>query len=114
MESEPTSAADVQQMSYEAAREELMNVVRTLERGGVTLEESLSLWERGEALATRCEWWLTHAKERLEAARPSSVDNHETPHGSTGVGGDAAPTRDTQSAEPTPAPDSFRGEEDVF
>jgi exodeoxyribonuclease VII small subunit len=54
--------------SYEAARDELAEVVRKLEAGGVTLEESLALWERGEALATTCQGWLDGAKARLDAA----------------------------------------------
>lgn len=56
------------QLSYEEAREELIEVVRTLEQGGVTLEESLALWERGEALATACQQWLNGARTRLEQA----------------------------------------------
>jgi exodeoxyribonuclease VII small subunit len=59
--------------SYEEAREELIEVVRTLEAGGTTLEESLALWERGEALAARCEEWLIGAKARLEAARAGTA-----------------------------------------
>ncbi len=54
--------------SYEEAREELIEVVRTLEAGGTTLEESLSLWERGEALATMCQEWLDGARKRLDEA----------------------------------------------
>lgn len=53
--------------SYEEAREELIEVVRTLETGGITLEESLALWERGEALATLCQEWLDGARKRLDA-----------------------------------------------
>jgi exodeoxyribonuclease VII small subunit len=54
--------------SYEEAREELIEVVRALEAGGVTLEESLALWERGEKLATICQEWLDGARARLDAA----------------------------------------------
>ena len=54
--------------SYEAAREELIEVVRRLETGGSTLEESLALWERGEALARICQQWLDGARRRLDAA----------------------------------------------
>lgn len=54
--------------SYEEAREELVEVVRTLEAGGTTLEESLALWERGEALATLCQEWLDGARQRLDDA----------------------------------------------
>src|SRR5947209_8103950 len=49
---------DIRGMSYEQARDALVAVVDRLERGGSTLEESLALWERGEALAARCETWL--------------------------------------------------------
>ena len=54
--------------SYEAARDELAEVVRALEAGGTTLEESLVLWERGEELAKLCQEWLDGAKARLDAA----------------------------------------------
>jgi exodeoxyribonuclease VII small subunit len=55
-------------LSYEAAREELIDTVRRLEAGGTTLEESLALWERGEALAKRCQEWLDGARKRLDGA----------------------------------------------
>lgn len=65
-----TAVADeVAQMGYEQARDQLVEVVRRLEAGGAPLEESLRLWERGEALASRCQQWLDGARERLEAAR---------------------------------------------
>jgi len=57
-----------EQIPYEQAREELVEVVRALEAGGITLEESLALWERGEKLATLCQSWLDGARERLDAA----------------------------------------------
>jgi exodeoxyribonuclease VII small subunit len=53
--------------SYETARDELADVVRRLEAGGTTLEESLALWERGEELARTCQDWLDGAKARLDA-----------------------------------------------
>lgn len=59
----------IAELSYEQARDELIDVVTRLEQGAVTLEESIALWERGEALAARCEEWLHGAKTRLEAAR---------------------------------------------
>ena len=58
---------DPAKRSYETARDELNDVVRRLEAGGATLEESLSLWERGEALAAVCQEWLDGAKARLDA-----------------------------------------------
>lgn len=65
---------DVDALSYEQAREELVAVVSRLEAGGVSLEESLALWERGEALADRCESWLEGAKARLAAARDKAQE----------------------------------------
>ena len=56
--------------SYEQARDELTDIVRRLEAGGVTLEESLALWERGEELARICQELLDGAKARLAAAAP--------------------------------------------
>ncbi len=53
---------------YEEARAELVDVVRALEAGGTTLEESLALWERGETLARICQEWLDGARARLDAA----------------------------------------------
>ncbi|MGJ9373755.1 exodeoxyribonuclease VII small subunit [Nesterenkonia sp. CF4.4] len=60
---------DIETMSYERAREELISVVTKLETGGAPLEESLALWQRGEALADRCERWLDGARTRLEEVR---------------------------------------------
>ena len=57
------------QLSYEEARDELAKVVATLEAGGVGLEESLKLWERGEELAAICQQWLDGARAKLEAAK---------------------------------------------
>lgn len=74
----PSSAAtpdDIAELSYEQARDELVRVVGELEQGSTTLEESLALWERGEALARRCEEWLLGAKARLDAARAAATDS---------------------------------------
>ncbi|HXA62540.1 MAG TPA: exodeoxyribonuclease VII small subunit [Streptosporangiaceae bacterium] len=66
--------------TYEQARDELQDVVKRLEAGGLTLEESLTLWERGEKLAGVCEDWLEGARARLAAAlaRPAEGGD-ETP-----------------------------------
>lgn len=69
---------DLSAMSYEQARDELVDVVRRLEEGGATLEESLALWERGEKLAARCQAWLDGARERLDAARGSAEDGADS------------------------------------
>ncbi|MFF1542900.1 exodeoxyribonuclease VII small subunit [Streptomyces sp. NPDC058291] len=62
-----TSRTD-EALGYEQARDELIEVVRRLEAGGTTLEESLALWERGEELAQVCRRWLEGARARLDAA----------------------------------------------
>ena len=72
---------DLSALSYEQARDQLIDVVTRLEQGGATLEESLSLWERGEALAARCQEWLDGARERLSKA-----------HGADPRGADASAT----------------------
>jgi exodeoxyribonuclease VII small subunit len=65
---------DPASLSYEAARDELAEVVRRLEAGGATLEESLGLWERGEELAKVCQSWLDGAKARLDKALADRTD----------------------------------------
>lgn len=69
--------AEQETQTYEDAREELIDVVRRLEAGGTTLEESLALWERGEALATTCQDWLDGARQRLEAVISPSPSESE-------------------------------------
>ena len=56
-------------LSYEAARDELADVVAELESGQSTLEDSLKLWERGEVLAKICQEWLDGAKAKIDASR---------------------------------------------
>lgn len=72
-----SSADGISALSYEEAREELVTTVRTLEAGNLTLEDSLRLWERGEALADRCQAWLDGAKDRLEKARAARDEQSE-------------------------------------
>lgn len=74
----PAAPDDLSALSYEQARDELVRVVGELEQGSATLEESLALWERGEALARRCEEWLLGAKERLDAARAATPSTAAT------------------------------------
>ncbi|MFE3943165.1 exodeoxyribonuclease VII small subunit [Streptomyces sp. NPDC059118] len=66
-----TAAGATGTLGYEQARDELIEVVRRLETGGTTLEESLALWERGEELAKVCRHWLEGARARLDAALTS-------------------------------------------
>jgi exodeoxyribonuclease VII small subunit len=72
------ATTDTSKLSYEEARNELVQVVADLEKGTATLEETLTLWERGEALASRCEEWLLGAKARLDAARASAENTAQT------------------------------------
>ena len=58
---------EAEDLSYEQARDQLIEVVRTLEQGGTTLAESLQLWERGEELAQICQTALDGARARLDA-----------------------------------------------
>ena len=65
-------ATPISQLGYESCRDELMEVVRLLEQGGLDLDASLNLWERGEQLAKRCEEHLTGARERVAQALAAS------------------------------------------
>lgn len=64
----------VETLSYEQARDELTEIVRILELGQMPLDESLKYWERGEALAKRCEQHLAGARERIDKAVGSGDD----------------------------------------
>ena len=64
--------SEAKKISYEAARDELAQVVESLEEGSATLEESLKLWERGEELAKICQEWLDGAKKKLDSVKPTS------------------------------------------
>jgi len=65
------SITPISQLGYEACRDELIEVVRLLEQGGLDLDASLNLWERGEQLAKRCEEHLAGARKRVEDALAS-------------------------------------------
>jgi exodeoxyribonuclease VII small subunit len=75
----PESTAGDDTLGYEQARDELIDVVRRLEAGGATLEESLALWERGEELARVCRHWLAGARARLDAALASEDPGGASP-----------------------------------
>jgi exodeoxyribonuclease VII small subunit len=80
-----TSRTD-EALGYEQARDELIEVVRRLEAGGTTLEESLALWERGEELAKVCRRWLDGARARLDAALAGAEEESEEEAGSANSG----------------------------
>ena len=85
---------DRETLSYEQARDELIGVVRRLEAGGLTLEQSLDLWERGEKLAAICAEWLDGARARLTAAMATKEGDQPA------VGEVANGTTAQQPAEP--------------
>lgn len=72
-----TSESDIANLSYEQARDELATVVAKLESGTGTLAESLTLWERGEALADHCQEAIDAARTRLAAAKENSTATQE-------------------------------------
>ncbi len=89
--SSPTSSLpDPATLGYEQARDELVSIVARLESGAGTLEESLALWERGEALAARCQQWLDGARARLTAARGRPEDGSTPADGAVAEGDVAA------------------------
>ena len=74
-DADPRPAKGSETLSYEQARDKLAAVVKRLEAGGLTLEQSLELWERGERLATVCGEWLDGARARLAAAMATRDDS---------------------------------------
>lgn len=66
-----TELPDVASLTFEAALKQLEEIVTRLERGDVPLEESIAIYERGEALKQRCEALLSQAEERVEKIRAS-------------------------------------------
>ena len=76
----PDAPDETAGLSYEKARSQLIEVVTQLESGGVPLDESLALWERGERLAEVCQRWLDGAQAKIDAARsnPSDGENAAT------------------------------------
>ncbi len=75
--------APARRLGYEQARDQLVELVKRLEAGGLTLEQSLELWEQGERLATVCEEWLEGARARLAAAVSKQAED-----GADGAGAD--------------------------
>ena len=91
------AAAD-HEIPYEQARDELMGVVRRLEAGGLTLEQSLELWERGERLADICSGWLEGARARLAAVMSARAGDA----GGAGEGGEGGGAGEAGRNGPAP------------
>lgn len=66
-EADSNDMTDIANLTYEQARDELISIVTALEGGQIGLEESMTLWQRGEALATHCSKWLDGAEAKLTA-----------------------------------------------
>ncbi|MDT0307755.1 exodeoxyribonuclease VII small subunit [Streptomyces sp. DSM 44917] len=96
-----TEADAAPALSYEQARDELIDVVRRLEAGGATLEESLALWERGEELARICRRWLEGARARLDAVIAAEDGGGED----GGPGGGDGAARGAREAEAEGGPE---------
>ena len=90
---------DRESLSYEQARDELTGVVRKLEAGGLTLEQSLDLWERGEKLAAVCAEWLDGARARLTTAMAARDATDAGGTGGRGGRGDTAKTDGPDAAD---------------
>ena len=100
---------DRESISYEQARDELAAVVRRLEAGGLTLEQSLDLWERGEKLAAVCAEWLDGARARLttamaarDADTASGTGRAGPADGTSGAGGRGSAAKDGSDAKDVP------------
>jgi exodeoxyribonuclease VII small subunit len=87
---------DREALSYEQARDELASVVKRLETGGLTLEQSLDLWERGEKLAAICAEWLDGARARLTAAMATRESADAPSSGAAPAGKDRGQRSDGQ------------------
>jgi exodeoxyribonuclease VII small subunit len=88
-----------QALSYEQARDELTEVVKRLEAGGLTLEQSLEEWERGERLAAICAEWLEGARARIASAMAQRAGDASGRAGEAGRAGAATPQE--QTGEPS-------------
>ena len=88
----------VESLNYEQARDELIEVVRILELGQMGLDESLKYWERGEALAKRCEEHLAGAARRVEAAIQGTTKTTENDGNSGNSRAETAETPGSTSA----------------
>ncbi|CAI9400491.1 MULTISPECIES: exodeoxyribonuclease VII small subunit [Aestuariimicrobium] len=74
----PPGGASDEQLSYEEARAQLSDIVRQLESGGASLNDSMKLWERGEELAAICQRWLDGAKAKVQASRAAAEGRGES------------------------------------
>ncbi len=97
------SPRGIGELSYEEARSRLVEIVTRLEQGSISLEESLALWEQGEALARHCQSWLDGARKRLQSAQEQRNAEPVDPTGN--------PTSDSTTST-TPADSSTANESD--
>ncbi|GAA1153618.1 exodeoxyribonuclease VII small subunit [Ornithinicoccus hortensis] len=95
---QPSDGTDVSDLTYEQARDELVRIVARIESGDAPLEESMTLWERGEALAAHCQAKLDQAQTRLDAATATGQGPEE-------AGADGSGSGDGEDDEPAPPMD---------
>ncbi|MBK8468716.1 MAG: exodeoxyribonuclease VII small subunit [Candidatus Phosphoribacter sp.] len=69
----PQPLADIADLTYEQARDELIGIVARLEAGQVPLQESMTMWQRGEALAAHCSDVLDGAQATIDEAADAGV-----------------------------------------
>ncbi|WP_084631695.1 exodeoxyribonuclease VII small subunit [Demequina aestuarii] len=101
-------ADDVSSLTYEQARDELIAIVAKLEAGAATLDESVGLWERGEALAARCQELLEGARDRITDARGGTEQGDDADAGIVGF----VPADDTAEDDTAGDDAAARPEED--
>ncbi|MBA0051348.1 exodeoxyribonuclease VII small subunit [Streptomyces sp. AJS327] len=97
-----SGATALASLSYEQARAELVEVVRRLEAGGVPLEESLALWERGEELSRICREWLEGARARLDEVLAAEEDEENEDAEDPGDAEDAEELEEDEDDDPPP------------
>lgn len=90
-------------LSYEDARSRLVEIVTRLEQGNIPLDEALTMWELGEALARRCESWLDGARERLRAAQTHVAGSGAAGDAGDETGGGEPGDVESRTAEPAGA-----------
>lgn len=90
---------DVSELTYEQARDELIAIVAKLEAGAATLDESVGLWERGEALAARCQALLDGASERIKAVHAQAGEDFIDEVADAGVIGLVPANRDGEDED---------------
>lgn len=94
----PADTTDIADLSYEDARDELVAIVARIEGGNASLEESMTLWERGEALAAHCQAKLDQAQEQLDRGAAAPAETADTDPDADGATGEDSEGEDDADA----------------